>query len=420
MLQAFRNAVKHARRHGDLYFAALLDQQTILTLFGSASSDWQGWIYTPAVTVWVFLSQCLSPDHSCRDAVARLVSWRVAQGRKPCSPETGSYCIAHDALPEAACCELVRHTGRELEAAAPASALWHGRHVRVVDGSTITMPDTAANQREYPQSKTQKPGCGFPIARILVMFSLATGAVLAAAIGKYAGKLTGENSLFRLLHELLEPGDIVLADRYFSGWFDLALLFERGVDSVVRKHQLRFTDFRSGVRLGHDDHLVRWSKPDRPSWMSLEQYASLPDVLELRELRSARHAARLPLQDRVGHHDAPRRGSILGRRDRRTLPPPLASGAESQKPEGRAANGPFALQESASRSQRDLHASAGLQPDPPHDDTGGQRNWDIGLANQFQRRSTNLEQLSPLADNLHANRRGLRHARGLPGSPHRW
>jgi len=285
MFDSFRGAVMRARLHGDLYFAALLDEQHILEAFGPARSLWQGWLYTPAVTTWVFLSQCLSPDHSCRDAVARLSAWQLAQGRRSCSPDTGAYCAARDALPEPACRQLVRDTGRESEAQSPVEWLWHGRRVRVVDGSTITMPDTPENQAEYPQAKTQKPGCGLPIARILVIFSLATGAVLEAAIGRYQGKKTGENSLFRTLHDVLEAGDVALADRHFSGWFDIALLGQRGVDAVFRKHQKRATDFRTGQRLGSDDHLVRWRKPGRPKWMPIEQYAALPDELLLRELR---------------------------------------------------------------------------------------------------------------------------------------
>ena len=285
MFHSFRAAVAEARRHGDLYFAALVDRQSISEAFGEASSLWQGWIYTPAVTVWVFLSQCLSPDHSCRDAVARLAAWRTAHGSKPCSAETGAYCTARDALPEAACRELVRRSGRELEAQAPRDWLWRGRCVRVVDGSTITMPDTPENQAEYPQAKSQAPGCGLPIARVLVVFSLAVGTVLEATIGPYKGKQTGENSLFRTLHHTLDEGDVVLADRYFSGWFDVALLVERGVDVVVRKHQLRPSDFRTGVRLGKDDHLIRLPKPQRREWMSVDAYAALPDELELREVR---------------------------------------------------------------------------------------------------------------------------------------
>ncbi len=128
-------------------------------------------------------------------------------------------------------------------------------------------------------------GRGLPIARIVVIFSLAVGAVLDAAIGKYQGKQTGENSLFRTLYDILRKGDVVLADRYFGGWFDIALLQQQGVDIVVRKHQMRRTDFRLGVRLGPGDQLVCWQKPQRADWMSREQYASLPDTLTLREVR---------------------------------------------------------------------------------------------------------------------------------------
>ena len=285
MSSGFRAAVARARQHGDLYFAALLDRQTIIEAFGEASSLWQGWIYAPATTVWVFLSQCLSPYHSCREAVTRFAAWRTLQGLAPCSTETGAYCTARNALPEAACRELVRRTGREVEAEAPAEWRWQGRRVRVVDGSTITLPDTPENQAEYPQAATQQPGCGLPIARILVVFSLAVGTVLEAAIGTYAGKRTGENSLFRSLHDALAAGDVVLADRYFSGWFDVALLQRRGADVVVRKHQLRATDFRRGERLGPDDHVVRVPKPPRPEWMASEEHATLPHELALREVR---------------------------------------------------------------------------------------------------------------------------------------
>ena len=285
MLGSFRAAVRAARRHESLYFAALLPEERILEAFGSARLLWQGWVYTPAVTVWVFLSQCMSMDHSCREAVARLIASRIAGGLRPCSADTGAYCTARDDLPEAACHQLVCQTGARVEQEAPAEWLWHGRRVRVVDGSTVTMPDTAANQAEYPQLTTQKPGCGFPIARIVVVFTLAVGTVLEAAIGKYEGKQTGENSMFRSLHPCLNEEDVVLIDRYFSGWFDIALLKQRGVDVVVRQHQYRATDFRKGHRLGKNDHLVDLAKPARPDWMSRENYASLPRELTLREVR---------------------------------------------------------------------------------------------------------------------------------------
>lgn len=282
---AFRNAVARARREGGLFFAGLLSEDRILQAFGNARWKWQGWIYTPAITVWTFLSQCLSPDHSCRDAVARLMAWRLARGMSRCSAKTGAYCTARDKVPEDACSELMRETGRQVDEAAPHDWLWLGRRVLDVDGSTITMPDTKANQAEYPQQSSQARGCGFPIARIVVIFSLAVGSVLDAAIGKYQGKQTGENSLFRTLHDTLRDGDVVLADRYFSGWFDIALLQQQSADVVIRKHQLRRTDFRLGVRLGPGDQLVRWRKPQRPDWMSHQQYAALPELLTLREVR---------------------------------------------------------------------------------------------------------------------------------------
>jgi len=281
----FRQAVAEARRQGKLYFASLLAEDHIEEAFGQARQLWQGWIYTPAVTVWVFLAQCLSPAHSCRDAVAQLLAWLLASGRRRCSAQTGAYCTARDRLPEEACSRLVRDTGRQVDEEAPRDWRWLGHRVLDVDGSTLTMADSQANQAEYPQLSGQKRGCGFPIARIVVVFSLAVGTVLEAAVGKYRGKQTGENSLFRTLHPILQEGDVVLADRYFSGWFDLSLLQQRGVHSVVRKHQLRATDFRTGRRLGRNDHVVRWSKPQRPAWMSQDQYETLPDSLTAREVR---------------------------------------------------------------------------------------------------------------------------------------
>lgn len=282
---AFRRAVAEARQSKNLCFASLLSEDRIHQALGPARELWQGWIYTPAVTLWVFLAQCLSTDHSCRDAVTQLIGWRLARGLKPCSADTGAYCMAREELPEEACRQLVRDTGRGVAAEAPESWLWLGRPVVVGDGSTITMADTAENQAEYPQMASQLPGCGFPIARIVVLFSLSVGTVLEAAIGRYQGKQTGETSLLRTLPDALREGDVFLADRCFSGWCDIVLLKRRGIDVVLRKHQMRATDFRTGQRLGKNDHLVVWQKPERPPWLSREEYDALPDELLLREVR---------------------------------------------------------------------------------------------------------------------------------------
>ena len=155
----------------------------------------------------------------------------------------------------------------------------------MVDGSTAIMADTPANQQAYPQLSSQKPGLGFPIARFVVIFCLATGSVLEAAIGQYQGKQTGENALFRSLWDELEPGDVALADRYFGSYFDIVLLKERGVDSVFRLHQRRKCDFRRGRRLGQEDQIVRWDRPARPDWMNQATYEHVDETIEVRIIR---------------------------------------------------------------------------------------------------------------------------------------
>ncbi len=244
-----------------------------------------GRIFTPLVTLCTFLSQVLSDDHSCRAAVARLMAWRCAEGLPPCSPDTGGYCKARQRLPETLLPRLVRDTADGLQEGAPEAWLFHGRKVTLVDGSTLSMPDTAENQAEYPQHGNQEPGCGFPIARIVVLIALATGAVLDAAVGPRKGKLSGESTLLRSLHGRLACGDILLSDRGFCSYFEVAMLLSRGVDVVMRQNKNRPVDFRGGHRLGHDDHLVVWHKPQRASWMGQETYDAIPETLSIRELR---------------------------------------------------------------------------------------------------------------------------------------
>src|SRR5215470_5145701 len=179
----------------------------------------------------------------------------------------------------------MRKLGAQTHQGAPAAWLWCGRRVKLVDGSTAIMADTLANQKAYPQLSSQKPGLGFPIARFVVIFCLATGSVLEAAIGKCQGKQTGENALFRSLWDELEPGDVVLGDRYYSSYFDIILLKQRGVDSVFRLHQRRPCDFRRGRRLGPEDQIVTWLRPARPDWMEEATYEQIPEAMEIRQVR---------------------------------------------------------------------------------------------------------------------------------------
>jgi hypothetical protein len=241
--------------------------------------------FTPAITIWIFLGQILDPDHSCQQALLRFVAWLRAVGRVCCSSATGAYCQARQRLPEGVLARLVRRTGHRCEAQSPHEWHWFGRRVRVADGSTVSMPDTKANQRAYPQSRTQKPGLGFPIMRLVVIFSLSVGTVLDAAYNPYQGKETGETAMLRSLMHSLQRGDVLLGDRYFANYWIIALAKQLGIDVVFRQHQRRRVDFRKGRRLGRDDHLITWTKPKRPSWMTQAFYDTLPTTLTLRELR---------------------------------------------------------------------------------------------------------------------------------------
>ena len=267
---------------GDLLNArdveALFAQEQI-AFGGTAGSFW-----TPALTLWAFLRQVLTADGSCRQAVAHVVL-AFSLSRQPQELDTGAYCRARAKLSAELLEHLTLQVGRELEAAALPWWLWHGRSVFLVDGSSSQLPDTAPNQKAFPQAKTQKPGVGFPLIRWVVLMSLATAAVQGFAYGPYQGKETGETALFRQLLSNLSPGSIVVADRYYCSYFMVALLRAHGVDVVLRLHHKRHYDFRRGRRLGHNDHLVTWHKPERPEWMDEAEYAALPDTLSVREIR---------------------------------------------------------------------------------------------------------------------------------------
>ena len=179
---------------------------------------------------------------------------------------------------------LVYRLGDELESRVPADWLWLGRHVKLGDGTTLLAPDTDANQQAWPQQRSQKPGVGFPILRMVVLLSLATGALCGVASGPYKGKETGEPALLRELLDRFQDGDVFLGDCCFCSYFLLALLLGQGVDVVTRQHQRRRTDFRCGRRLGEKDHVLLWQRPSRPKWMDEETYATIPQTLTVREL----------------------------------------------------------------------------------------------------------------------------------------
>ncbi len=270
---------------GDSPLSNVLSEGIVDQALTAVNVCWLDRIYSPLVTLWVFLGQVLSADHSCRAAVARLIAHRLSQGQRPCSAETGAYCQARKRLPEEFFSNVARQTGRALEANVDPQWLWKSRRVYVYDGSSVSMPDTAENQRDYPQPDTQKPGLGFPLARIAAVFSLACGAVLELRICRYAGKGQSELGMLRTLWSMFLPGDVLLADRLMCTWTEMLMLKQRGIDCVCRFTSHRTADFRRGKRLGKGDHIVLWPKPTKPRSIDRETYDALPEFLTIRECR---------------------------------------------------------------------------------------------------------------------------------------
>ena len=205
--------------------------------------------------------------------------------RSPEFPDEPDYCRARAKLGLTPLRRLVSESARQLERDAEESWLWKGLHAKLVDGFTFTMPDTPENQEAFPQLHSQSPGVGFPIARACAVMSLATACVLDLAVGPYQGKQTGENALLREMLDAFDQGDVAVFDRYYCSFMMLATLSLAGVHACTRLHQRRPIDFRRGRRLGRDDHLITWTRPARPAWMSDEEYRRIPDTLTLRELR---------------------------------------------------------------------------------------------------------------------------------------
>jgi len=271
-----------------LPFAEVLSSGRIERVFAKHGNLFGcGAIYSTAVMVWSFLGQVLrdGKEAACQAAVARIVTHAQQQETAIPTKDTGDYCRARAKLSEAALRDLTREVAGEVEERADESWLWKGLHAKLIDGFTFTMPDTQKNQREYPQAKTQKPGVGLPIARVTTIVSLATACLVDAAIGPYQGKETGESALLRSILGSLLKDDIAVADRFYCSFMMIALMLGQGTHVCARMHHRRHTDFRRGRRLGKYDHLIVWTRPSRPKWMDEATYATIPETLELREIR---------------------------------------------------------------------------------------------------------------------------------------
>ena len=244
--------------------------------------------FPPTETLSMFLAQAMSADRSCQKAVNEAAIKRVAGGLSLCSTATGGYCQARQRLPLDMISTLARYTGELMSDQVPDQWCWQGKRVLLIDGTTVTLPDTAANQAVYPQQAVQKPGLGFPISRIVGVICLSSGALLNASMSSFSGKGSGEQSLFRSMFGTFSAGDLVLGDALFGSYFLLVSMIDRGVDAVFEQlgTRKRVTDFRQGKHLGSKDHLIKLTKPkQKPDWMRQEDYDSSPDILTIRELK---------------------------------------------------------------------------------------------------------------------------------------
>ncbi|NEQ18597.1 MAG: IS4 family transposase [Microcoleus sp. SIO2G3] len=265
-----------------LPFRDLLPESMILQALETEKVKYRNRLFNPIVTLWAFLSQVLDTDKSLQNAVSRVIAWLATAGEAIPSTDTGAYSKARKRLPEGLLKTVLGKTAQGLEAQAESQPLWCGRHVRICDGSCVLMSDTPKNQAAYPQHPNQAAGCGFPIAKIVVMFSLATGAVMDVLVAAFK---TSEVVLARQLYHNLKVGEVVLADRAFGSYVDLVLVYSQQADAVFRKHQSRKSDFRRGKKLGIGDHIVTWYQPKRrPNCMSAEEFAELPPLVQVREV----------------------------------------------------------------------------------------------------------------------------------------
>jgi len=275
---------KFARDEG-LPFGRLLTRNYVLSVLADEGHKYRNRTFCPLVTLWGWLSQCLSQDKSLNEAVSRILANRVATGLPPCSASSAGYTKARTRFPASAMIRMAKEIGRNVHDSARQPWNWRGREVFLADGTGFTMPDTIENQLAYPQMSQSKPGLGFPIMRAVAIISLATGAVVDLAFAKYRGKGTGELSLLRSMMSSLSRGSVLVADRYYPTYFTVAELQRSGVDIVSISHVSRETNFNEGEVLGPSDHIVEWQ---RPKWhsdrgMHQDEYDAAPATVKVRE-----------------------------------------------------------------------------------------------------------------------------------------
>jgi hypothetical protein len=303
-------SITHWRRRingnllGDPVVAEALTPHLVEQYCREAGHRWRDSFWSPHVTLLTFLLQVLDPNKTLRSAVANLLTQLKLAGQSNLpSPDPSAYCQARQRLPGEAITRLMHllaervaalvrsspaapaHTDHAASASTASGSRWLGRRVLVVDGSSASMPDTPELQKAFPQPSGQAPGCGFPVAQVVTLFCWASGAIIDVMIDALRPH---ELTLFRQLWDYFAKDDVVLADRAYCNFVDVARLLKRGVHTVLRLHQRRRADFRMGRRLERDDRLVTWARPEQ--WLascgiSREEFEQLPETLVLRMVR---------------------------------------------------------------------------------------------------------------------------------------
>ncbi len=284
-----QNRIKAYRENSNSYgFFNLLTSDVLLDKVETLLPEHRERLYPPTETLSMFLAQAMSADRSCQHIVNQAAFQRLTGGLAANSTHTGGYCRARQRLPLTMISHLTQHLSEQIDHQLPDAWRWQGRRVRIVDGTTVTMPDTAANQALFPQQRGQKPGLGFPICRIVGITCLASGALINAAIGRFNGKGGDEQTLLRTIEDTFQPGEVVISDAFFATYFFIARMQAKGIDLLMEQQgaRKRSTDFRRGKKLGGRDHLIVIHKPKvRPDWMSEAQYQAAPDTLTIREFK---------------------------------------------------------------------------------------------------------------------------------------
>jgi len=244
-------------------------------------------VYDQVTTFWVWLDQVLERNESCAQAVAKVQAMRQEAGLPRPSSNTAAYCTARTEMDDElleqinamVCQSMARRVGRDEQ--------WNSMVLKAIDGSSVKLQDTGANQTEYPQPESQQPGCGFPVMAITGLLNLSHGGWEAFATAPW-----NRHDLFGALQllEHFEPGDLVLADRAFNSYEFVALLLARGAHSLMRLHQARTKNlnWRKGRRIGRNQRIVEWKKPAfrANGLVSVEQWASLPETMSIRLVRT--------------------------------------------------------------------------------------------------------------------------------------